>query len=322
MRNEWDRFGRIGDTQTAHGLERANRLVDDGTRPAIVRATALRLLAGSQRESGRALVRATHDADPLVRMAAAGASRMLEPERRVAAVRPLLRDPLRAVRIEAARALAATPRELWPPGERAALAAVLDEYRDAQHRNAERPEAHTNLGGLSAELGQLDTARSAYARALELDPTWIPAYVNLADVERIAGRDAQAEQVLRRGVEVAPGSADLRLALGLTLARLGRPDEAARTLAEAAERAPERARFAYAHGLALRSAGREEDALRVLDRAHRAHPGDRDLLVALATINRDLARRERALAYARKLLALSPDDPRAAALVRELESGS
>jgi tetratricopeptide (TPR) repeat protein len=289
-------------------------------RPSIVRATALRLLGATPGVAAfDAIEAAARDADPLVRAAAAGAAEPLPPPRRLRAVKPLLRDPVRAVRIEAARVLASVPPRLWGPGERAALADALAEYRAAQRVNADRPEAHVNLGLLHARFGEWAEARSAYETALRLGPWFVPGYVNLADLDRIEGRDAAGERTLRRGLEIVPESADLQHALGLLLVRTGRREEALEALARAAALGPDQARYAYVYGVALNSAGRSDEAVAVLASAQQAHPGDRSLLLALATIERDRAELDAARGWARKLRALAPDDAGARALVEALE---
>ena len=45
--------------------------------------------------------------------------------------------------------------------------------------------------------------------AIGLDPRFIPAYVNLADLYRARGRDAEGERILRDGLKIAPNSAML-----------------------------------------------------------------------------------------------------------------
>jgi tetratricopeptide (TPR) repeat protein len=309
--------GRIG-LGGADGDLPALALAQD--RPAIVRATALRLLGAAPGAAAfDAIEAAARDADPLVRIAAVGAAESLPPPRRLRAVKPLLRDPVRAVRIEAGRVLAPVPPELWRPGERAPLADALAEYRAAQEVNADRPEAHVNLGLLHARFGELAEARSEYETALRIGPWFVPAYVNLADLDRLEGRDEDGERTLRRGLEVAPDSADLHHALGLLLVRSGNREEALDALAQAAALGPGLVRYAYVYGVALHSAGRSDEAVEVLARAHEAHPGDGALLFALATIQRDRAELEEAREWARKLRALAPDDPRARVLSEELE---
>ena len=294
-------------------------LSQDPAAPDIARATALRLLGEqSQPAPARAVGRGLEDPSPLVRLGALDAARRLPPAARLRRLGPLLRDPLRAVRIHAAWVLLSVPAELWPPAQRTALAEAIAEYRAAQELNADRPEAHVNLGVLHARSGELEAALEAYETALRLDPSFLPAYVNLADLHRQRGRDEEGEPVLRRALAIGPENAEVHHALGLLQVRERRLEEALASLEQAADLAPERPRYAYVHGIALHSRGRTGRALEVLDRAHQRHPGDRDLLLALATTSRDRGDVPRAREYARKLVRLDPEDPEARALLHQL----
>ena len=295
-------------------------LVADRERPAIARATALALLGGLGGSQLEASVRlGAQDPDALLRMAAAGAAAALDPATRVALAAPLLRDPVRAVRIDAANALLDVAPELWPPGGRAALAEALGEFREAQLANADRPEGQLGLGALHARLGEPEDARRAYERALRLDPGFTPAAVDLADLLRETGSEAEAERVLREALARAPEAAELHYALGLSLVRQGRREDALEELQRAAERAPETARYAYAYALLLHELGRSQSALAVLAKAHERRPGERDVLIAMTTMSRDTGDRAGALRWAQALVALDPTEPQARALLAELE---
>jgi tetratricopeptide (TPR) repeat protein len=327
----WFPGGRAGTPHFAEALDAGRRglpgaerklahVAGDAAQAAIVRASALALLAGyGDPGSLDAVRRALSDPDPLVRLGALEAAAALEPGARLAAVAPLLRDPRRAVRIEAARVLAEVPPSLWAPADRAALADGLAEYRAVQETAADRPEAHVNLGLLHLVLGEPEAARGEYETAVRLAPWFVPTYVNLADLERTQGRDAAGEAWLRRGLAAVPDSPDLHHAFGLALVRLGRREEALAALARAAESETAQPRHAYAHGLALYDAGDVERALAVLRAAHERRPGDRDLLVALATLSADAGRSADAVAFARALVDAFPDDPQARALLQQME---
>jgi len=272
--------GRRGEPGAEDAL---SRLASDAAQPGIVRASALALLAPAG-DAGREATRAAlRDADPLVRLGALDAASRLEPAARLVAA-PLLRDPLRAVRIRAGRALADVPPPLWPPAERAALAAALGELRAAQRVNAERPEAHVELGDLHAIFGELEDARREYQTALRLAPWFVPALANLADLERAAGRDAEAEALLRRALALAPDLAEVRYALGLALVRLGRRAEALPELERAAALAPAAPRFALARALLLRELGDRAGATRAARELLARFPEDADARALLAEL--------------------------------------
>jgi Tfp pilus assembly protein PilF len=171
---------------------------------------------------------------------------------------------------------------------------------------------------LEARLGHATAAEQAYQTAIERQPSYVPARVNLADLYREQGRDAEAEQVLRDALALAPYSAEAHEALGLTLVRQKRLAEALNELAHAAQLAPEVARYAYVHAIALREAGKLTAAINVLEKAQQRHPSERALLSALSEFNQLAGNRQEAIRWARALVALSPDDPNAAQLLEQL----
>ena len=296
-------------------------VAQDRGQSGFVRASAVRRL-GQRLDPATlpALRSALVDPDALVRAAAAVALAGADPGTRALWLPPLLADPVRQVRMESARALAGEPEALLSPQQREAFAAALREYVAAERFNADRPEGRANLGNLHATQGRFDEAVAAYRSALALDPGFEPAALNLADVYRGGGLEADAERTLREALARDPRSASAQHALGLSLARQRRSAESLQALAAAARLAPENARFAYVHAVALNDAGQREAALRTLEAARKRHPADRDLLLALALFERDAGRRERALVHALRLAALEPDNPDAQRLVAELEA--
>jgi Flp pilus assembly protein TadD len=264
------------------------RLAGDATQPGIARATAVSLLS---RQPGAALAgtlpAALRDADPLVRMAAVEGLDALPPASRLDLAAPLLDDPVRMLRIDAARALAEVPPERMTAAQRAALARGLDEYRAAQRANADWPQGHMNLGVLDVALGDLAGAEREYRTALRLMPAFVPAYVNLADLYRVQGRDAEGEQLLRSGLALDPQDGDLHYALGLLLGRQRRLPEAVEMLWRAAQLRPDVARYSYAYAMALDATGERERAIAVLEAARARRPGDRELIEGLSALRTD-----------------------------------
>jgi Flp pilus assembly protein TadD len=65
-----------------------------------------------------------------------------------------------------------------------------------------------------------------------------------------------------------------------------------------------------------------QEAIAVLETAVRRHPNDRDMLIALATFNRDRGAMDQALRYAEQLAARYPDDAEARQLLAQLRARS
>ena len=288
--------------------------------PAIVRATALDLLARYLTQTSFLAVQgALRDPEPLVRRAATGSLAGIDLRAAVGALAPMLRDPNLSTRLAAAHALGLLPADSIPPQYRSALRQTLAEYERTQLFHADSPEGQSNLGWLSLVRGDTLASTRHYRQALEIDPTFAPAHLNLADLYRSQERDEEAERVLRDAIKQLPDEATLHHSLGLTLVRRQRLSEALEPLRRAAQLAPEVARYAYVLGVGMHTAGDLEGALRVLDAAHERFPADRDVLIALVSFTRDAGDRNRAIDYALRLRALAPQDPQVLELVRSLE---
>jgi predicted CXXCH cytochrome family protein len=285
-------------------------LAGDRRQPAIVRAAALDALRPYGPGAAAAVVAATTDEDPAVRAAAAtGLAGLPEGERLAAAV-PLLKDPIRSVRIEAARALASLPAERFDAAQRQAFDAALAEFTQAQTAMADMPSSHLNLGALREAQGRSDQAERSYLTALRLDPYFGPARANLARLYNALGRNADAERVLREGIALTPSEGELHYSLGLLLAEANRLPEATDALGEAARLLPGRARVRYNYGLALQKVGRLNQAEKALLEAAELDPRDPQIAYALAFSYAAQQQYQRALVYARRAAAqASPADP-------------
>jgi tetratricopeptide (TPR) repeat protein len=276
--------------------------------PPIVRATAIELLArypgiAADDTTAGALL----DADPLVRRTAVMALRAAGAQQLAARLAPLLDDPVRAVRIEAARRLVPVATQL-DPARKPAFERALAEYEAVQKTHLDRPESWLNLGNLAAARADAAGAETAYREALKRDPRFVPAHVNLADLKREQQRETEAEAILRAALKAHPNAPALHEALGLALVRQGRKAEALREFAAASKSAPGEPRYAYLHAVALHDAGRVAEALRVLADAA-VKSGDRDVLLALATYRSQGGDESGAAAALRALAAVNPDDP-------------
>jgi tetratricopeptide (TPR) repeat protein len=309
--------GRAGD---ASAESRLIALAGNEQQPVIVRATALELLQGYGSEALRALAVATRDPEPLLRATAIRGLERLPPEQRLALVAPLLTDPIRGVRTEAARVLASVPAEQLADGaQRQAFAAALAEYREAQLATADMPAGRLNLGVLHIHEGEQEQAVNAYRTAIDMDPYFLPARVNLANLYNAMGRNPDAERELREAIARAPEQGELHYSLGLLLAEDGRLAESADALGEAAKRLPKRQRVHYNYALALQKLGRLGEAETAYLTAERLDRNNPDVLQALVAFYLQQRKWDQAYGYVERLVRLYPDAPEPLQLLRQLQ---
>lgn len=294
-------------------------VIRDLTQPAIARASALaRLSASRDQQTFSSLVDGLYDDNEMVRQAAVESIARIAPNMSSQALPPLLSDPIRGVRMAAARALAGSHESRLKPEQRAAFNKALDEYVAAQLFTADRPESLTNLGALYAERGDASQAEAYFRQALTLDP-FTPAVVNLANLYQTQGQEPGAERVLREGLARAPQEPTLHHTLGLALARQQRLTEAVDELAQASQLAPEHLRYRYVYAVALNSTAQAPAAIKVLEAAHKDFPQDQEVLLGLVTFNRDLGELAAAKRWAKRLLALAPNEPSLQQLLKSLD---
>ena len=296
-------------------------LAGDKAQPGIVRATAIDLLRGEPAVGIEPRIAATHEADAELRAAAAASLEGLSASLRVPTLAPLLRDPVRAVRIAAARSLASLPHEQFDATTRQAFDAALAEYVAAQQVALDMPGPNLNLGALYAATGREAQAEAAYRAALKIDPDFTPARANLAQFYAERGRLPDAEAVLREGLQHQPGIGELQYSLGLLLAEQQRLPEAAEALDRSAQLLPQRARVHYNLGLARQQLGQPKPAEAALRKARDLAPADPAVAYALAVFYAQQGRRADALREAEALAQLQPGDPQAQQLVQRLRGG-
>jgi len=302
------------------GAERAlAAIIPDNSIPSIARATAISLLPQYVSASSlQQIVGSAQDPDPLVRRAAMEALTDLDAQTRVPIAFRLLTDPVRSVRLEALGAVLDTPPGSLAADQQRWLDAAIAEYRRVQEFNADRADARVNVGMLEMRVGNPDAAQKAFEAAIRLQPSFAPAYVNLADLFRAQGDEAKAEQALRAGLQVDPNTAELHEALGLALVRQKRLREGATEVARAAQLRPDVPRYAYVQAIALNELGDVRGAIKVLADSHDRHPGERQTVMALVEYSAKAGDRAAAIRWAKTLVELSPGDPQAEQVLRQL----
>lgn len=275
------------------------------------RAVAIGLLRpwGAEPTVTPVLMRHLADTNALVRAAAV---RALEPTvagnpQQVAALQPLLNDPVRDVRIAAAWAL------------RESLDRTSTAARDLQRSleiNADQPAGQVALGTDALARGEPDTALAHYQKALEWDPGSAAIHQELAVVLSSLGRTRDAIPHLQSACTLDPTNAEPRFLLALGWNELGQPQKTVEALQEAVRLDPRHARAWYNLGLALNTVGQPDEGLAALLRAESLEPTDPGIPYARATILAGLGRTAEARQAAARALEIQPGYPPARQLLQ------
>jgi len=286
------------------------RLSGNTLYPAIVRATALSLLPGYPGgATTKAFDRALSDEDSLVRYTAVQHVTAGDPKRLVELLVPLLFDPVRGVRMQAASRLADAPAGLLKPYQREALERDLAEFKASMERSLDFPYANFDLGNLYGAMGDATKAESYYRRALEIDDIFLPAMSNLAMLLNRQGRNDEALSLLQKAAGAYPNSGETAYSLGLLLAEMKRFPEAERALERATRLLPANPRIGYNRALVLEYLNQPKKAERELSRVLELQPDSAETLYALADLYLRTGRLPEARAVTDELLRRHPDHP-------------
>lgn len=294
-------------------------LAGDKKTPAIVRATALTELAQFESRAARStFLDALADANPQVRQAAIDSlwsTASLDELALADHLGPLLIDPTRLVRTEAARVLARVPVRELRGSERAAVTTATAEYERGLLTQNDRAAGHAALGLLRESQGRTRDAIAAYEMAIHVEPNFSGPRTNLARL--LEGEEPpSALQPSPRPRPTGAGQVSDRDQQRIAELRAEELELARRN----AELAPQLAGVQHRYGLALYLAGRLDEANVALERACELEPRNPQYLLALVRLDQEQGRFERARQGARRLVGLRPQNAGYAQLLAEIEN--
>jgi len=186
-------------------------LAENMDQPGIVRATALWLAAqGAGPTVAGRLAPLLDDPDPLVRAAAIGVQRGAPPTERVPRLVARLSDPMRSVRIEAAKQMLDAPIARMPPAIEGDFQRAMSDWRTALSNRMDFPETHLVLGGVGLTMRNLPAAEAAFREVIDLDPQRADAWVMLVRIAAAANGPQAALAVVAEALSVLPDDPTLR----------------------------------------------------------------------------------------------------------------
>ncbi|MCH2114005.1 MAG: HEAT repeat domain-containing protein [Pirellulales bacterium] len=267
----------------AEGLDLVRRLLDHRESPAIVRATAVDLLANySTAESDRLCRQAFRDPSPLVRAAGVRAISNRSLEGFVQEIADRLEDPVRVVRSAAALRLVSLAGQPGGVPVTETLERAIAEYLAGQQLTLERGRTHINMAALSKALGKYEAAQRSLRTAIRLEPYLSAVRGELAIMmERTGGNPDEIRQLreheidlMERDSRLLPNNAQPHYQRGMLLYLLKREKEAIEALAEACRLGPNSFDNWLALALLCEKAQRWNIATDAIQNMHRLRPND------------------------------------------------
>jgi len=278
--------------------------------PVIVRATALSLLANYPGvETTQAMEIALMDEEALIRRTAVTSIFVPEQENLAKLIAPMLYDPVKSVRIEAASRLAGDMSKLLDAGQQKVFQEVLEEYVAAMEYTADFSASRHNLANLYGKLDRPDDAATQYEAAIRIDDQFYPAKMNLAVLYSQRGQNDRAERLLREVVADQPELYDAAYSLGLLLVELQNYPEAVTYLERASKGLPERARIHYNLGLLYAFLQNPMAAENKLRAALDLEPQSLDFQYGLADFYLKRGMFEKALPVVEDMARMHPENP-------------
>lgn len=315
--NRWSRertiaiaHGKEGESEAVSGLLKIFKT----EKIPLWRAAAINLLKrwSFNPEALNAILSASEDDSPLVR---AMSARALEPFAQnpdsvpYAALKRLLNDKSRSVRVQAAWALRSSLDTNSLAGKE------LVEY---MNYNSDQPAGLLQWGVFYFDRGEPRKAVDIFKKAILWETNSAPLHYSLAICYSALGKAEEAVVELETACRYAPRNPEYRFKLALAYNEAGKLEKTIQTLEETVKLDPEFDQAWYNLGLAYDSSGDSEKALNALNRAEVLNPYSARIPYARATILYKLQRFDEAKKSALRALQIEPNYKEALFLIQNI----
>ena len=300
---------------------RLTEIAADGLHPVIVRATAISELERYNDENARQhVINALSDPESLIRHYAVQSYIPADREEMARLLSPLLNDPVKAVRMQAAFRLSSLPVSSMDSALYREFYESLDEYRETMEYTGEFAASRHNLGVIYQNLGAFEQAEKNYLAAIRIDDRFFPSMANLSVTYNNLGKNDKAEKLLRHMVANFPEYPESHYSLGLLLAEMGRYDESLGELVKASELIPANPRIWYNLAMLYEYFNDDAKFIASMEEALELDPGNIDFLYTLADHHYQKGEIEKVREIARRMTSTNPDNPLGRQLLEAVEA--
>ena len=252
---------------------------------------------------------ALNDIEPIVRLEAIDAFTANDAQDFINSLFPLLNDPVKVVRIQAANKISNFGKEELTETQVKVLEQVLKEYLETLKYSADFPAGRFNLGNYYSNERDFHSAELNYKKAIEFDSLFYPAKSNLAMLYYNNGKLKEAESLFLDLINNHSEYTDGNYFLGLLYAEQNRFKDAAERLEIAATKTENNTRIYYNLGLIYQQLNDISKAESSLLKGYTNSPNDFDIIYALVDFNLKRGNNNQALKYANEINQKFPSNP-------------
>ncbi len=294
-------------------------LINDTLSPKIVRATCIDLLSHYNSDTAFLTIQNyLDDPSPILRHAAIRGFNSNNLNSFLENAAPLLNDPHRVIRGQAAMKLSNVPIEQMPQKYLKDYQNALEEYKKNNEYMADFPSARMNLGIMYANTKQNSKAKENYKKAIETDSAFFPAKLNLAIIHNRLGENSEAEKIYKRIIKDNPDFNGVYFSLGLLLAEQKKYRESVKYLEIAVQKTPENTRIYYNLSLIYQHIGEPLKAEQQLKKAIELEPENFDFIYALCHLYTTQNNFKQAYKLGQQMKSLFPDNPTGIQLINHI----
>jgi tetratricopeptide (TPR) repeat protein len=194
---------------------------------------------------------------------------------------PLLGDPIKTVRMEAAYRLSTYKKDAFSETQYRLFSKALEEYKRSLEYLADFPSGRFNLGNYYSKTNDLPGAEENYLEAIALDNLFYPAKINLAMLYYQQGKIEPAEKLFQNLIAVHPEVPEGYYYLALLYGEQKRYPEAIALLETASTKQGTNPRIWYNLALLYQMTGQNGKCEETFLKGLRQDPCNYDLLYAI-----------------------------------------
>lgn len=187
---------------------------------------------------------------------------------------------------------------------------AINELQEAVRLDFKFSLAHSMLGDLYRQNGQLDQAAAAYENACKLDPWAFKDHFSLGQVYQSLKKFSDAIRVLKRACQIQPNHPQVNYTLGICYYETGDYDQAKVFCGRAVELEPNDPAIQAGLGDVFNKTGDDYKAINAYKQALELNPNDDEVMVRLGHVYTRMKRFEPAKLILEKAIKTAPEKPK------------